>query len=38
MNNSIISGNTDGSFDPQSSVARARAAKMVGTLMKLIIS
>ncbi|SBW00541.1 exported hypothetical protein [uncultured Eubacteriales bacterium] len=34
MNNGILSGNTDGSFAPQSSATRAQAAKMIAVLMQ----
>ena len=34
MNNKILSGNTDGSFAPQSSATRAQAAKMLAVLMQ----
>ena len=34
MNNKILSGNTDGSFTPQSSATRAQAAKMLAVLLQ----
>ncbi|MET0015946.1 S-layer homology domain-containing protein, partial [Oscillibacter sp.] len=34
MNNKILSGNTDGSFAPQSSATRAQAAKMLAVLLQ----